>query len=59
MTTGISRKLIIEKLVFHRWVHDKNKKSKNQNQVPTFGLLISTLISENQGLEKLRSVSNL
>ena len=26
---------------------------------PTSGLLICTLISENQGLEKLRSVSNL
>ena len=29
------------------------------HEVPTFGLLICTLISENQGLEKSRSASNL
>ena len=30
-----------------------------QNREELFGLLICTLISENQGLEKLRPVSNL
>ena len=30
-----------------------------QSHLPTLDLLICTLISENQGLEKLRSVSNL
>ena len=40
-----------------------DRRNATREQVPighfTIGLLICTLISENQGLEKLRSVSNL
>ena len=35
-----------------------NLQNETDKDIPTIGLLICTLISENQGLEKLRSVSN-
>ena len=41
-----------------RYITDKHQNTKITNMY-SVGLLICTLISENQGLEKLRSVSNL